>query len=314
MNWTNYLKKGFATIAIILLGLIMFVAFGFNKSFDYTGGTIVSVTVEKSIQEQDAVKYVQDVMGAHNNIDVCSFSVGSSLDQKVITVKYAVNQNTSTTNSQILEELFTAFNYDQNNHVEKNFINMTTDVQPAYNSAVFTYALLGALIATIAAAVYMLLRLGLSSAVTLIATTIIDVLCGLALVAIFRIEISAHIGYAILAIATLSLVANSIMLSKLHETAHNPENKKLANTEIAENATQSLKKPLFVFVGIAAVVLSILAIFAFGIAGSAVLAVALSLISIFVTTQFINPTLWSIAYVHKVKKPKKQIEQEYEVE
>ena len=74
MNWTNYLKKGFATIAIILLGLIMFVAFGFNKSFDYTGGTIVSVTVQKSIQEQVAVKYVQDVMGAHNNIDVCSFN------------------------------------------------------------------------------------------------------------------------------------------------------------------------------------------------------------------------------------------------
>jgi preprotein translocase subunit SecF len=315
VSWTNYFKKGFASIAIILLGVIMLFAFGFNKSFDYTGGTIVSVTVEKNIEKDVAIKNVKDVLNDHKNIEVCSFSVGSSLDQKVITVKYSLSgDNTMATNDAVLEELFTKFGYDQTNAVQKNFINMTTDIQPAYNTSVFTYALLGVLIATLAVAVYMFLRLGLASAITLVATTIIDILCGLAFILIFRIEISAHIGYASLAIATLSLVINSIMLSKQKEIAMQPDNKKLLNSEISEKAVESIKYSLCVFTAISVVVLLSLAIIAFGTAGSAVLSVALGLISIFITTLFINPSLWSIAFVRKNKPAKKPIHEQVESE
>ena len=301
-------------MVVVLLGIIMLAALGFNKSFDFTGGTIASVTVEQSVSDEEAVKNVKDVLKDYTNIEVCSLSVGSSQGQTVITVKYAISTNIKGTNHMVLHQLYEAFGYDENHYAQKNYINMTTEVQPAYTHTVFTYALLGTLIATIAAAVYVFFRLGLSSAITLISTTIIDVLCGLAMILIFRLEISAHIGYAILAIATLSLVANSIMLSKLKEIASKPENKKIANAEVAEMARDGLMKPMFVFSGIAAVVLLTLAIIAFGPVGNAVLAVALGFISIFVTTLFINPSLWALAFVHKTKPAKQPIHEQVESE
>lgn len=305
MSWTSYLKKGFAAGAVLLLGLIMLLAFGFNKSFDYTGGTIVSVNA-KTYEITEAKNMVSSVLNQHGNINVCSFSVGTSNDEKIITIKYQISTDIEATNAEIEEELFAKFAYDQTSPVDRSFITMMTDVQPAYNTSVFTYALLGALVSAILVAGYLWLRMGLSTAVTLVASTIIDVLVALAFILIFRIEISANIGFALLSVTALSIVFNTLMLNNLRQEAFKPENKKLSNAEVSEMVSNANFKPFLIYASAFAVVLLVLAIIAFGVAGSAAFSVALGLVSVMATSLFITPNLWQIAFVRKQRQRTKK--------
>lgn len=315
MSWTNYLKKGIASLLVLALALVMFVAFGVNKSFDFSGGTIVSVNAKEYTQSQ-AVEKINTVFSEQSNLKIASMSVGTSNDEKVITIKYQVWGDVDATNLAVENGLFDAFGYDKQDAVEQNFITMTTNVQPAYNNAVLTYALLGALVALLAVAFYMWLRHGLSTAITLIASVVIDVLVALAIMVIFRIEMSANIGYALTAVAGISVIFNVLMLYKLRANSLLEENKKKSNAEVVEITAQQSFKHSVIFLGGLAVMLLVFAIIAFGPAGSAVLMVALSLASVFVTTQFICPNLWQMAYVRKVraKRTEKAIEIESEVE
>ncbi|MBO5309857.1 MAG: hypothetical protein IKK20_00345 [Clostridia bacterium] len=312
MSWTKYLKTGIASAAVVLLGIIVMIAFGFNKSFDFTGGTIVSVNA-KTASAQDATKLVNEVMADHNNINVASLSVGSSNGEAIITVKYQISKDIDATNDAILEELYAAFGYDAEDFAEKNYINMTTNVQPAYNNMVFAYALMGVLVGLIAAAFYMFLRMGFASAMVLVASVIIDVIVAIAFMSIFRIGVSANIGFAVLGAAVLSVIFNTMMLHKLKANSFEPANKKASNAEVADQTRAQLFRPFIIFAAGAAIALLVFAIIAFGPAGSAVLAVAISLASIFVTSIYINPTLWEMVFVRKVRekrKPMPEIESE----
>ena len=315
MSWTNYLKKGFAAIIMLALALVMFVAFGLNKGFDFTGGTIVTVNAKEYTQAVASEK-INSAFSGQQNLKISSMSVGATNDEKVFTIKYQVWGEVDKVNIAVEEALFEQFGYDKQDAVQQNFISMTTNVQPAYNNSVLTYALLGVVVALLALAFYMWLRHGLATAITLVASVALDVLMALAIMVIFRIEMSANIGYAISAIAGVSAIFNTLMLYRLRANAFLEENKKKSNAEVAEiTANQSFKSSV-IFLGAFAVMLLVFAIIAFGSAGSAVLMVALSLASVFVTTQFVCPNLWQMVFVRKVrqKRTEKAIEIESEVE
>lgn len=315
MSWTNYLKKGFAAIIMLALALVMFVAFGLNKGFDFTGGTIVTVNAKEYTQAVASEK-INSAFSGQQNLKISSMSVGTTNDEKVFTIKYQVWGEVDKVNIAVEEALFEQFGYDKQDAVQQNFITMTTNVQPAYNNSVLTYALLGVVVALLALAFYMWLRHGLATAITLVASVALDVLMALAIMVIFRIEMSANIGYAISAVAGVSAIFNTLMLYRLRANALLEENKKKSNAEVAEiTANQSFKNSV-IFLGAFAVMLLVFAIIAFGSAGSAVLMVALSLASVFVTTQFVCPNLWQMVFVRKVrqKRTEKAIEIESEVE
>ena len=315
MSWTNYLKKGFAAIIMLALALVMFVAFGLNKGFDFTGGTIVTVNAKEYTQAVASEK-INSAFSSQQNLKISSMSVGTTNDEKVFTIKYQVWGEVDKVNIAVEEALFEQFGYDKQDAVQQNFITMTTNVQPAYNNSVLTYALLGVVVALLALAFYMWLRHGLATAITLVASVALDVLMALAIMVIFRIEMSANIGYAISAVAGVSAIFNTLMLYKLRANAFLEENKKKSNAEVAEiTANQSFKNSV-IFLGAFAVMLLVFAIIAFGSAGSAVLMVALSLVSVFITTQFVCPNLWQMVFVRKVrqKRTEKAIEIESEVE
>lgn len=315
MSWTNYLKKGIASILVLALALVMFVAFGLNKGFDFTGGTIVTVSA-KDYTEAEARTNINTAFSGQQNLKITSMSVGTANDEQVFTIKYQVWGDVDAVNLAVENALFDAFEYSQTDPVQQNFITMTEKVQPAYNNTVITYALLGIMVALLAVAFYIWLRLGLGSAVVLVASVVIDVLLALAIMVIFRIEMSANIGYALSAIAGISAIFNTLMLNKLRANSFVEENKKKSNAEIAEITANQTFKNSVIFLGGLAVMLLVFAIIAFGPAGSAVLMVALSLASVFVTTQFIAPNLWQMAYVKKVrtKRTEKAIEIESEEE
>ncbi|MBR2221021.1 MAG: hypothetical protein IJ975_02675, partial [Clostridia bacterium] len=165
----------------------------------------------------------------------------------------------------------------------------------------------------IAAAFYMFLRMGFASAMVLVASVIIDVIVAIAFMSIFRIGVSANIGFAVLGAAVLSVIFNTMMLHKLKANSFEPANKKASNAEVADQTRAQLFRPFIIFAAGAAIALLVFAIIAFGPAGSAVLAVAISLASIFVTSIYINPTLWEMVFVRKVRekrKPMPEIESE----
>ena len=89
MSWTNYLKKGFASIIVLTLALVMFVAFGLNKGFDFTGGTIVTVNA-KEYSQTVATEKINTAFSGQQNLKISSMSVGTTNDEKVITDRKSV--------------------------------------------------------------------------------------------------------------------------------------------------------------------------------------------------------------------------------
>lgn len=303
-KWAWFFKKGYAAIAVILLGLIMFLCFGFNKSFDYTGGTIVTVNAT-TYSEPEAKNKINNVFKNHGNAVICVTNPGKNYDEKEITIKYQISTNIDDTNDKILNELYQEFGYDETDSIQQHYITMVTHIQPAYGSAVFTYALFGALMAVLACAIYIWIRFGFASAATLIATTVIDVLCGLALIVIFRASISANMGYALLTIAILSIMFNTFMLHKLRENSFKEENKKLPNSDVADITARSMFKPYLLLMLVGLVLFLVLSLISGPVTGMSIIAIALTVVAITATALFVNPSLWSLAYVRRIREPKK---------
>lgn len=313
MTWTNYLKKGFASITLVLLAVIVVIVFGFNKSFDFTGGSKLTVNAKDTLQTQ-AVQKVNDAFALHNNIKICSFSVDKFNDDTIITVKYQLASEENLQNQQIKDFLYAAFGYDALDPAQSSNIRID-GLQAAYGLEVFTSALWAVLISLVAVGFYVFLRFGAPSMFTLAACVITDIICFIALTAIFRIELSANIGFAAVGVCILSVIANTLMLAKLRANALDEQHKKLSNQEVANLTRSQIFKPAIIFSALAALVLIAFAIASFGTTGSAVLGLALSLISVFITALFINPALWELAFVRKNRAPKKhQIQIESETE
>lgn len=300
MNLTNYLKKGFISLFVLILGIVMLFAFGFNRGFDFTGGTIITVNAT-DYSESEAVQKVNNTLSDYNNIKVCDISVGTLDDEKIITIKYQITTAVETTNNAIFDDLYTQFGYDKTNIVEQKYISIITETAGTYNANVFVNAFLAVLVAVVACAIYIFARYGLTSAFAVIASAILDTATMLSIVLIFRLEISASIGYAIIATAVLSVIFNLFTINRLDSNSREEKYKKLKNAEIADITSREQIKQTLTFATSTIICLLILAIIATAGTSSAMIAVAFAVLAIVVSSLYITPNLWALAYVRRVR-------------
>lgn len=314
MNLTNFMKKGFISLIVLVLGIVMLFAFGFNKGFDFTGGTIITVNAT-TYSESVAVQKVRNTLADYNNVKVCDISVGTLDDDKIITIKYQITTAVQTTNDAVFDDLYTQFSYDQTNIVEQNYISMTTETAGAYNTSVFVNAFLGVLVAVVACAIYIFARYGLTSAFVVMASAILDVAMMLSIVLIFRLEISSSIGYAILGTSLVSIIFNFFMINRLDNNVKDEKYKKHTNAQVADISSREQVKQTLLFGTSTIVCLLILAIITTAGTSSAIIALAFAVLASIVSSLYITPSLWSIAYVRKSRaKVIKKAETETEVE
>lgn len=314
MKITKFLKTGITTIIILAISVLLLLTVGFNTGADFNGGSVISVNCQ-NYSQIEAENKIRKVVQKYDNATIYSVQYGEVYGDDVVTVKIKFTEDAENTTDKIVENLYsaTAFDYDKNDIAESKYITVTNNVDGAFSNVVLTQALLAALVSLIAIAVYMIFRHGLANALAMVAGVILDIAMLMSILLICRFEVTAYVGVAVFAITLISSILHLVMLTNLSKNAYDEDNRKLTNKEVADLTYSRSKNEIFVLAGILAVAFLLVAIATpAGISGmmfAVALAVALGLI----TTLFITPSLWAIAFTRKQKQPKKtEIEVEEE--
>lgn len=314
MKITKFFKTGITTIIILAISVLLLLAVGFNTGADFKGGSIISVNCQNYTQIE-AENKIRKVVQKYDNATIYSVQYGEMYGDDIVTVKIKFTEDAKDTTDKIVENLYsaTAFDYDKNDVAESTYITVTNNVDGPFSNIVLTQALLASLVSLIAIAVYMIFRHGLANALSMVAGVMLDIAMLMSVILICRFEVTAYVGVAVFAITLISAILHLVMLTHLSKTAYDEDNRKLTNREVANLTYNNNKNSIFVLAGILAVAFLLVAIVTpAGISGmmfAVVLAIALGLI----TTLYITPYLWALAFVRKQKQPKKkQIEIEEE--
>ena len=307
MNLTKFFKSGLASVLVLVIGLAVLLGFGFNRGFDFTGGTVIQVN-STTIVVEDATRKINTVLSEYNNIEVYAVThhtvEDENSDDTYFTIKYQVYNNVGATNSAILEDLYTTFGYNSADSVQSNYIIMTDNLDGAYGTEVFVNAFLAVLVALVACGLYVFARFNLTTAIAMIAQAIVDIGIMLSIVAIARIQITGLIGVAIIATAFISIMFGFVMLNTLNRLATEANNAKKSNQEIAKLAFAEQSKHIFVF-GLTIIVATLLLSFICGdMANSTLIATAFGVLSVIFSSLYITPALWALAYTRHIKQPK----------
>lgn len=306
MNLTKFFKSGLASALVLVIGLAVLLGFGFNKGYDFTGGTVVQVNT-RNYELQIAKNKINNVL-SENNLQAYSISANTveegSADDVIITVKYQIFNNVNATNEAVLEDIYTAFGYNSADSIQVNYVSMIGNLAGAYGTEVFVNAFLAVLVALVACGIYLFARFNLATAFSLIAQAIVDLGIMLAIVLIARIEISSMIGITIIATTFISIMLGFVILNSLNRIANDTVNSKKTNKEIAKLAFTEQSKNVFVF-GLSIIVATLLLSFICGdIASGTLTAIAFGVLSCIFSALYITPTLWTLAYVKNIKQPK----------
>lgn len=304
MKLNNFLKSGIATILILVVGLVLMLTVGFNKSFDYTGGTILTVnTTDYEVSE--SYNKVYKVLG-ENNIVVSSIGQGENDVGTCLIIKYQIAEDKLAINDKVFEDIFVIFGYDKADAVESSYVTMNTQTTPAYSSIVMSNALLASIITLVGVAIYLFFRHNFVTGFAMIAGGAISIGLMLALTAILRLPINSAMGTAIIATLIVSMIMHYMVLSKMNNLAVDPSVGKVSNSEIADMAIKVERNKLVLISVSAVIALLIIAFAGGGAMWATVLSIILGIISAFFLSIFALPTLWAIAFVRKNPKIKQK--------
>ncbi len=347
-----------APILIIIVGIVLFCTIGFNLGFDFTGGSIMTIylndptsgSMEYSDQsyslEENYDLVTEKINKVLSNYDVSLSSIQTTeinidstkgynfivVNGDAIVIKYQNNVDASEVNEQnegIRLALLQEFGYiDASATVEDlNSTDYAIFVSGGIMTANATTTLLmqsfiAFFVAFVVALIYILIRFEFTSSFSAFLVIWHDILVTLALLVIFRVQISITTIVALITVICFSINNIAIIFGKIRENLKMSKNLgKIDNKQVADSSVRSTLLRTM----ITSVVAILLAVFVIIIGVSNVRQVALAiLIGIFVSfysSNFLAPGLWAIAYrpskrkLAKIAEKEKQKEQkaQYEV-
>lgn len=310
MNLTKFLKAGLLTFLVLALGLVLYLTVDFNKSFDYTGGTVVSVSI-KDTETSEAVEKINQAL-KDNNLNASSIVKGENENGVCFIIKYQIFENINIVNENFKNDLFQSFGYDITDALEESYIIIQTNTSPEFGTEILLKAFLAILVGLVAVALYMFARHNRTSGFAMIAVGILDLGLMLALTLISRLPISGYFIIAILGTVAFSIYASFMQLNTFNTNAKDEKLIKLSNGDITElSVNEQTKKIMYIAFALTASML-ILGIWIGGM-GFTLLSLVLGLNVCVLSTRFITPALWALAFHRKTKKQKTISKSEKEI-
>lgn len=234
--------------AIVLIALMMFfiiggsadnLAEGMNIGIDFTGGTIVTVSLGEGAEGDaynDNVKKITDIIEA-NGAKVSQYqkssaseSADSSIDFRFKNPLEDGNQ-TDELNNKIKSEIAAAYNEDAN---DVNFIQIST-IGITTSSKLMKDAILATAIAIALILIYICIRFELWSGLSAVIALIHDVVIMFAFIIIFRIQVNSSIVAAIVTIVSYSINNTIVIFDRVREKMAPIEDKSRVNFEFIGN-------------------------------------------------------------------------------
>lgn len=304
MKSKNLLLRLLAFALIIVVGLVLLLTVGFNKSVDLTGYHLIEVNIAENTISEAKTK-IDNVLET-KNINIHSHSIEENDYGTVIVVKFTTKlSNTSVLESSIKEELVSAFGYDQTSLIEQTYVKVSGLIQPESMLITFLGAGLAILIGLIAITFYLALRYNFTTALMLFISVALDVLMALALTLIFRLPITSHFGIAIVGTAIFSIILNILFYNKLIENTIDEKFAKSSNVELVKHTQSSFVNNL-VLISLACLI-GVSAFAFFNLSTS--ISLALGFVATLYTSQILIPYIWATVYTRKAKSKKVQKEE-----
>lgn len=200
------------SVSIILVGIVMMVVRGgLNLGIDFTGGSLVTLSMGQEYNEND----IKDILNA-NNAGETSI-VKSDNNQAIIRLQSKPEEELSQLNNKLLVELQNK-GYNNVSLAGVDRVGATTSRELVWN-AFISVAIACALIL-----IYVWARFELYSGICAVAALIHDVLIMIAFVAILNVPINSSFIAAVLTIVGYSINSTILVFDRLRE------NKKLYTT------------------------------------------------------------------------------------
>ena len=327
-NWNcqiaeNKKRYFIASIAIILVGLVVVAIFGFNIGIDFSGGTVLSVTAGDYITDDNFDKMEAEIISVltENGVKV---EVSQSIvqdGQSGIQVRYKNQINGSdlsdtemfSKNEEIEGLLYSEVKgliKAENPSADDSTINTKTQIAMSTVGASASAALiLNAFISVLAAAalilLYVAIRFELWSGLSAVIALTHDILVMIAFVAILRIQINASFVAALITIVGYSINNTIVLFDRLRENKGKYSLKdasptKLVNISIKDTMSRSILTTLTTLCTI-----TILAIIGVPQIREFAIPIIIGLVAGTYSSIFIAPPLWGVFQDRKNSKIKK---------
>ncbi|MGN1200995.1 MAG: protein translocase subunit SecF [Candidatus Caccovivens sp.] len=322
-----------APILIVLVGVVLLCTIGFNLGIDFTGGSNMTVFIDKdgtygtqydlSKDRNEIEKKIQEVLNGYElkittmqdttvDVDELSIEGGSA-----VIVKYQNDNSLETSeiekvNENIRFELLKAFGYiDQN--AELDDLSTLQNAGLVTNGGVTTASasaelmmksFIALLVAVVLILIYVAFRFELTSGLAAILALFHDILVTASVVLICRIQINVAFIAALITILGYSINNTIIIFDRMRDglkVARNAgqkiDNAQIANSAVRGTMLRSILTTLTTFI-------MIFMITVIGVADIREFAfpIMIGILAGFYSSCFLTPGLWAIAYRPRKKK------------
>ena len=239
-KWTKYVLMFSGTI--ILVGVILLFALGFNLGMDFTGGNIVKIetNAELSDSEYSAVVNKSSEVLSNQGLSLAQaqrVGVGADFYVSIQYQNKSGEADMSSINEQVVASLQEA--YPSYNVISAESKSSTASAELLLN------ALLAIVIALVFIMIYIAFRFEFLSGVAALITLFHDVLIMCAFVLMFRIQINSAFVAAIITVLGYSINNTIIIFDRVRENLRKPSLENLSNDDIANlSVKQTLTRTL----------------------------------------------------------------------
>lgn len=219
-------RKIFAicSLAVIIIGLLMFFIRGLNYGIDFTGGTLIQINIGKFIP----VEEVREIMDEYDK-EASILHAGTEKDELIIKSTLDLPNDTITS---IINKFIEKYDLSKNNFQSQKF-------GPFMGKEIRAKALLSTAIATVLMLIYITWRFEFNFGVAAIIALVHDILIMLAVYSILRIPVNSSFIAAILTILGYSINDTIVIFDRIRE------NTKLYPKESIDNLiNNSIKQSL----------------------------------------------------------------------
>jgi len=214
---------------IILIGLIVFFAKGFNKGIDFTGGTMIQIDMKDEVS-------VSEVREITDQLDKDAHIIhAGDLNHEII-----IKSKMDLSNDERLE-FFSKFKEKYN--LEDKDLIQSTQFGAKIGSEIQRNAVLSIIFATILMLIYITFRFEFKFGVSAVIALVHDVLIALSIYLILQLSLDSSFIAAILTIVGYSINDTIVVFDRIREnkkTAKRKEYAELINHSISQTVVRSI--------------------------------------------------------------------------
>ena len=315
INFYKQAKIYLAVISALLISAIIVISvLGLKLGFDFKGGTIVEVVYGVEFDEngnlyENGAKYNEQttkenislVLNDIGGFEVASIQLADGDFGKVVIYKLLSDQTpTDEQLSSIKTKLFEKFSdYNSSGLLQKNYISVYNVNETKSNIAVYSSIAFSVAVVLIVLGAF--LRFGLSSAISLLITVIVNTLLIFAIVAICRINVNVGFIGSVVTIFVLTLINSIIYFDNIRE---NEKNKNLSREEIANTSVKNTLPTNMLIFAISLICLILLTGFGVVAIREFALPVLIGIVFIEFSYLFLLPFLWKEIIIKNKKSGK----------